>query len=147
MKKVLLILSVVAMTAGQSVAQTASAASVAASANPLPTLTVEAKNFASNDGMAYLMLLDKAENPIRKAAVAIRNQQVVYSFSNLPAGVYAVKLYHDANGNKVLDKGFFGMPTEGWGCSNNVRASFGPPNFKKMLFDFTQDRSVSITMN
>jgi len=48
----------------------------------------------------------------------------------LPAGnTYAIAAYHDANGNKKLDKNFFGIPQEGYGYTNNVRATFGPPSF------------------
>ena len=123
-------------------------AQMPASSAPASTiLTVEAKNFASSEGMAYVVLLDKEENAVKRITVPIHDRQVQYSFNGLPAGVYAVKLYHDTNNNKVLDKGLFGIPKESWGCSNNVKASFGPPSFARMLFELKNSRNVSITMN
>lgn len=48
--------------------------------------------------------------------------------ADLPAGRYAVALFHDENGNGKLDTRF-GIPTEGVGFSNNPRLLFGPPGF------------------
>lgn len=47
---------------------------------------------------------------------------------DLPSGAYAVALIHDENGNGRLDTRF-GIPTEGFGFSNNPRILFGPPSF------------------
>ena len=47
----------------------------------------------------------------------------------VPAGDYAVTTLHDENGNRRLDMSFLGIPTEGFGVSNNVMA-MGPPAFK-----------------
>ncbi len=44
-------------------------------------------------------------------------------------GVYAVAAYHDENGNQKLDRGVTGLPTEGFGFSNNPSTFFGIPAF------------------
>jgi len=53
----------------------------------------------------------------------------------LPApGRYAVVMFHDANGNGVLDQGPLGIPTEGFGFSNNVIPLLMAPSLSSALF-------------
>lgn len=52
----------------------------------------------------------------------------------LPFGVYAVKAYHDTNGNEALDKGAFGVPKEPYGFSRNARGRLGPPRYADARF-------------
>ena len=56
-------------------------------------------------------------------------------FANLPAGVYAVSVFHDENMNQKLDKNFMGVPKEGYGASNNPKKKMGPPNFDETKFE------------
>ena len=44
-------------------------------------------------------------------------------------GNYAVALIHDANADGILNSNSFGMPTEGFGFSNNPLILTGPPKF------------------
>jgi uncharacterized protein (DUF2141 family) len=44
-------------------------------------------------------------------------------------GVYAIAVYHDADGNRKLNRNFVGMPTEGFGFSNNPNTFLGIPAF------------------
>jgi uncharacterized protein (DUF2141 family) len=71
---------------------------------------------------------------------------VYYTFKDLEAGKYAVVVYHDVNQNKICDKNFFGVPTEGYAFSNNVRPNLSVPSFEDCCFKFQQDRNVSIKM-
>ncbi len=71
---------------------------------------------------------------------------VNYTFKDLEAGKYAVVVYHDVNQNKICDKNFFGVPTEGYAFSNNVRPNLSVPSFEDCSFKFQQDRNVSIKM-
>jgi uncharacterized protein (DUF2141 family) len=50
-------------------------------------------------------------------------------FAGLAPGRYAVQVLHDANGNGTLDSNMLGMPTEGYGFSNN------PQVMRKATFD------------
>jgi len=47
-------------------------------------------------------------------------------------GVYAVAVYHDANANGKLDRGTMGLPTEGFGFSNNASTLLGLPSFQSV---------------
>ncbi len=50
-------------------------------------------------------------------------------FNDLAPGVYAVAVSQDFNGNRETDTNFFGIPTEPWGVSNNVRPTLRAPTF------------------
>ncbi|MDR0612870.1 MAG: DUF2141 domain-containing protein, partial [Dysgonamonadaceae bacterium] len=60
----------------------------------------------------------------------------------LPEGEYAISVYHDENDNNKLDTGVFGIPTEGYGFSNNVKGFMGPPSFKESKFSLTKDSTL-----
>ncbi len=53
----------------------------------------------------------------------------IVNFSNLEAGNYAVAVIHDVNGDNVLNRNALGIPTEGFGFSNNPKILTGPPKF------------------
>lgn len=110
------------------------------------TLSVKLTGFESDKGKAFLLLLDKNEKEILTKIVEIKNKEAVAIFKNLPDGYYAVKAFHDANNNQKLDTNLFGFPKEKWGVSNNLKAKFGPPDFKKMLFEVIGNVVVKIKL-
>jgi uncharacterized protein (DUF2141 family) len=50
-------------------------------------------------------------------------------------GRYAVVVYHDENDNHKFDRNWIGLPTEGFGVSNNPTFHLAPPNFEESAFD------------
>ena len=54
---------------------------------------------------------------------------------DLPPGRYAVAAYVDDNRNGMQDKNLLGVPKEKYGFSNDVRGTFGPPDFAEAAFD------------
>jgi uncharacterized protein (DUF2141 family) len=77
---------------------------------------------------------------------AIAGMQSVV-FTNLEPGRYAVIVIHDENDNGKLDTNFFGVPTEGFGFSNNAEGFLGPPSFKEAAVTLDQaDRTVEIAL-
>ena len=49
-------------------------------------------------------------------------------------GTYAVAIYHDADGNHEFNRSALGMPTEGFGFSNDAPTRFGVPSFDAVRF-------------
>ena len=45
----------------------------------------------------------------------------------------------DENANEDLDR-FLGIPTEGYGFSNNVRPLFSLPEYEDLIFDLSEQR-------
>jgi uncharacterized protein (DUF2141 family) len=67
-------------------------------------------------------------------------------FDGLKPGTYAVAVSHDLNGNRRTDRNFFGIPTEDWGVSNNVRPRMRPPRFEEAAFQVTDGARVRLTI-
>jgi uncharacterized protein (DUF2141 family) len=68
-------------------------------------------------------------------------------FSIAAPGYYAVALFHDENDNHHLDTNALGIPTEGYGFSNNPTLYFGPPDLSRVRFSVHPgDNPVAIQM-
>ncbi len=57
-------------------------------------------------------------------------------FTGVPAGRYALSVFHDENANQKLDT-LVGIPREGFGFSRNPVGRFGPPRFEKVSIELT----------
>lgn len=52
---------------------------------------------------------------------------------HLPSpGVYALAVYHDADGNRTINRSSLGLPREAVGFSNNPRLLFSIPSFRSV---------------
>jgi uncharacterized protein (DUF2141 family) len=102
-------------------------------------LTVEVQGVESTAGAVAVALFDNAEAFPTKFAhgqrVKAEGKQAVVVFRDLPPGRYAVSAYHDANENKKLDRGLFGIPKEPYGFSQEARGFGGPPEFRDAAFE------------
>ncbi len=115
------------------------------------TLTVLVEGASANKGQAIATLFSSKENylksPISEKIIAIDDAgRAQLTFKNLSAGTYAVGIVYDENGDGELNTGFFGIPSEPFGFSNNAKGRFGPPGFKKTSFSFPETDSISITL-
>lgn len=50
-------------------------------------------------------------------------------------GVYAVAVYHDENDNRQFDRSWIGLPSEGFGVSNNPRPVLRAPTHRESAFE------------
>ncbi|MDZ4692473.1 DUF2141 domain-containing protein [Terricaulis sp.] len=55
-------------------------------------------------------------------------------FEGLAPGQYAVRLFHDVNGDGRFNTNPFGIPTEPFAFSNNARGTFGPASWSQAAF-------------
>ena len=67
------------------------------------------------------------------------------TFKDLKPGTYAVMIVHDENGNGKLDTNLVGMPTEGYGFSNNPRV-MRKPTWDEARFDLQADQVIDVTL-
>ncbi len=65
---------------------------------------------------------------------------------DLPAGNYALAVFHDENGNDELDTNWLGIPKEAVGFSNAKMKTFGPPSFKECSIDLKKDSQVKFVI-
>jgi uncharacterized protein (DUF2141 family) len=116
-------------------------------------LTVIIVGLENDEGKVKVGLFDSKDNytgdggPFRGASVVIKDRKAECTFEGIPYWTYAIKLYHDKNGNGKLDTNFLGMPKELYGFSNNVRGKFGPPQWDDAKFVFkANSMSIEITV-
>ena len=62
---------------------------------------------------------------------------------NVPkAGMYALAVYHDENGDDQFNRNVLGIPVEGFGLSNNPKIVFGLPPFETVRFRVADDETT-----
>ena len=119
-------------------AQTRSAQAPATS-----TLTVKVTGARNAKGKIGVTLFQDADGFPDNTSKAVRQQAVEIDpntvsaqvvFSDVPQGIYAVSVLHDENLNGKLDKGFMGIPKEGYGASNNPAKKRRAPTFDEAKF-------------
>jgi uncharacterized protein (DUF2141 family) len=69
---------------------------------------------------------------------------VSYTFTNIPAGTYAVAVWHDEDEDKTKNKNLFGAPKENYGFSRNIYGSFGPPAFEEVSFKVNSGKRTTL---
>lgn len=89
---------------------------------------------------------DNPEKAVKRIRLSLSNKKAEVLFSNLTAGTYAVAILHDENSDQKLNKNILGIPKEGFGFSNNVMGTFGPPSFSKASFQHQQGQLTQVTI-
>ena len=106
------------------------------------SLEMEINNLKSNNGPLYIRILDENENPVIVGTSPVINYSARISFDSISPGKYAIQFFHDENENQKMDFNLIGIPKEKFGSSNNVKPVLGPPKFKKMLFNLTENKKL-----
>ena len=101
-------------------------------------LQVSIDHINSDQGMILAQLFTSNEN--YKKAHSKENTMIPAKtgagellFKNLEPGEYVVRMFHDANSNQKMDTNAFGMPSEGYGFSNEAVGNMGPPKYEDMV--------------
>ena len=113
-------------------------ASPAFSESPSSVL-IEVSGFKNTRGTLNCRLFTKAADfPDGEGIVTLRvpitGSNTSCSFSNVEPGTYAIAVVHDENGNGKLDKNFVGVPSEGYGVSNNKTYALSAPKWDESSF-------------
>jgi uncharacterized protein (DUF2141 family) len=103
---------------------------------PTSEVTVTVSGLRNDRGDVLLSLFRSKDGFPEDASKAFRTFQVSSStkgvkaaWPKIPYGTYAVAALHDENRNRKLDKGWFGIPKEGTGASNNPNPKRRAPRF------------------
>ncbi len=104
-------------------------------------LTVEVNGIKDQKGLLCIKVFtgsqgfpNSNEKAIKRECVKITEDPMRFTYTSLLAGSYAVAVFHDANGDRVLNRNAAGMPTEGYGFSNNPVIKAAPPKFGQAVF-------------
>jgi uncharacterized protein (DUF2141 family) len=88
---------------------------------------------------------DVLRSAMRFVAMKVPDTTARCDFENIPSGTYALVVVHDENTNGKLDTRWPGIPTEGYGFSNDAKASFGAPRFSVASFIY-DGQSLELTI-
>jgi uncharacterized protein (DUF2141 family) len=115
-------------------------------------LRVNIDNINSIEGQIQMIIYNTKENFLEDEKgfkllhFNINANKMSCLIENLPAGVYAVAILHDKDGDGKCAKNWLGVPTEGYGFSNNVVPKFAPPKFEDVNLTIDKDTSISIKL-
>lgn len=115
------------------------------------TITVTIGSLRNENGYISVALHNgetefPGEDAFMMQSVEAKDGSVEVIFKNVPAGEYAVAVMHDENGNEELDFNSYGMPTEGYGFSNEALGEQGPPEFQDAAFDAEEDTEAYVDL-
>ena len=121
---------------------------------PCPGIHVKILNIKNSTGTVACALFESPDGfpaeYLRYATnimvIKVRDKQARYNFLNIPPGNYALVAVHDENMNGKLDTNWLGVPTEGYGFSNDSRALLGVPSFSAARFTY-DGRNLDLAIN
>jgi uncharacterized protein (DUF2141 family) len=111
----------------------------------------EISNLRNDKGVCRACLFNNAASfkgeagqPFACATTAVKNKNAVATFQNVPAGDYALFVFHDENSNNKIDKNFLGIPKEGYGASKNKLPFAGAPTFNDNRFTVENNNTARL---
>jgi len=103
-------------------------------------LTVRVERVKTDDGFP-------GASPIIGGSIRLEaNAEPVCIWRDLPRGSFAVSVIQDENANGALDMNTFGVPTEGYGASNNVLPATSAPKFADSSFTLEGTNASELTV-
>jgi len=122
--------------------------------NHCPGIHVQILNIENSTGTIACALFDSPTGfPIEYLhsatnimVIKIRDKQARCDFEDMPKGTYALAVVHDKNMNGKLDTNFMGIPTEGYGFSNDAKALLSAPSFSAASFPY-DGRDLELTIS
>lgn len=99
-------------------------------------LMVKVTGIRNTKGNIRVTLRSGPETVVQRQVVEIdpKTMTAQVAFLDVQPGTYDVAVIHDENKNGTLDFNEMGMPTEGYGHSNNPPRRPGPPDFSESKF-------------
>lgn len=104
---------------------------------PSNTLSVQFSGIETKAGKIMVALFDSEAafnggRPIRSLMVSADGSEVTALVEGVPTGRYAIKSFHDIDGDGKLGSNMLGIPTEPYAFSNNAsgRASWADASFE-----------------
>jgi uncharacterized protein (DUF2141 family) len=115
-------------------------------AQPTGAVIVQVENVRSSQGHVRVELCTEGafltdDCTVAGSAPAQRGETVV-TLVDVPPGVYAVQVFHDANDDHKVNRGAFGIPTEDIGFSREAPLGLHGPQFIKAAFNHAADEQV-----
>ena len=126
-----------------------SAAAIAQDNNA--TLTLNFTGIAEQEGAVMGVLVDSEDAyndkvaPVRMIMIKADKTEIATQLAGLKPGRYAIKSFHDIDGDHKMGTNPYGMPTEPFAFSNNAVGNMGPAKWVDASFEIKAgDNSHSI---
>ncbi len=118
------------------------------------TLTINITNITQTGGTLRVGVYDpnhgfgsETEVPTYFKLIPITKTETQTVVFELPAGRWAVAVYHDLNNNQKLDTNKLGLPKEPYCFSNNYRPKLSRPKFDHCSFEMGElPKKLSLKM-
>jgi uncharacterized protein (DUF2141 family) len=116
------------------------------------TLKVKVHSIQNTNGQIELSIYNDPKvfpevgKTYKIARIDPKGSEVVYEFTNLPAGEYAIATFHDENNDKECNTNLIGVPTEAFAFSNDFRPFLSAPDFSDCAFTVNKNMEISIEM-
>ena len=115
-------------------------------AQPPTQLTVTVQTIRPLKGSIKLQMVDATNKEVFQKISAVTAKTLTLIIPVSKVGKYAINILHDKNNNNKLDTNILGIPTEGWGCSNDARGVMSAPKFANKLFSVSANKSIIINL-
>jgi uncharacterized protein (DUF2141 family) len=117
-------------------------------------LFVNVTNVRSSDGLIAVTLYpdDRSRFLARRGSLYVGRMPARRGTTrvciHLPStGIWALGVYHDADGNRSFNRSRLGLPAEGYGFSNDAPALVGLPAFRRVRLSVPRNNmSTSVTL-
>ncbi|MEK6699354.1 MAG: DUF2141 domain-containing protein [Nitrospirota bacterium] len=121
---------------------------------PCPGIHVKILNIENSTGTVACALFESPvgfpteflHSATNVMIIKIRKAQARCDFEDIPPGMYAMVVIHDANMNGKLDTNLLGIPKEGYGFSNDAKGLIGAPSFSAASFTY-DGQNIDLTMS
>ncbi len=123
------------------------------------SLEIKVAGLKNEEGIVRIMLtrdattfeeLDPAKIEASKIYfrnAAAKKDGVIFTFSELPSGAYAYKIFHDANNNELIDTTLLGKPTESVAVSGYKQLKDPKVSFERAKFKVAPRAKIKRTVN
>ena len=119
---------------------------LASSANAqAAVLRVNVDGVRSDRGSIRAAVIDAVGRRIASAVSPAARGITVILIHDVSPGEYAVRLYHDENGNERMDRSILGLPREGYGFSRSAHVALGMPSFASSRVTVTTGQVTTTT--
>ena len=82
---------------------------------------------------------------VKSGSIPVTGDSLSWDVTGLPAGPYALAIYHDINNNGVLDLNFLGVPKEPYAFSGTSSSKWLPPSFDKAAVQVAKNTLIKIS--
>jgi len=107
-------------------------------------VATEVKNLATQSARAAENIAQRITATQEQTGRSVASIDQVAGAMALVSG--SIGAIHDENMNGKLDTNWAGVPTEGYGFSNNAKGVLGAPSFEAASFSY-DGRNVDLTMS